>query len=69
MKRFIEFIKVMLSGETDAVSSRRFIAFLAFLAILGTIIAAVFGATIPDFMFWGLITVCLTCLGLATIKP
>lgn len=69
MKKFIEFLRMMIAGETDAVSSRRFIAFSAFLVILGTVLASIFGAEIPEFMFWGLITILLTCLGLTTIKP
>lgn len=64
-----EFIQKLISGENNDVSSRRFTSFLSTGLIILSVFCALFGISIPEFMFWGLVTITLTTLGLTVIKP
>ena len=64
-----DFFNKLISGENNDVSSRRFTSLLSTGLIILVVLVAFFGVEIPEFMFWGLVTITLTTLGLTVIKP
>lgn len=70
-----------LYGDDSKISSKRVVGFNAFLLLIvivivqlctgpvivaGTVVAA--GSVVPEFMFWGIITLIASCFGLNTIE-
>lgn len=68
MSKIREFFLMLLSGDS-VISSRRFVSLVALFFILIVVVLAFFNIDYPSEIFYGLIGLCLTPLGLTTIKP
>ena len=62
------FFYKMISGEDHSVSSRRVLSLFSFILLVIVVIAAIFGKHIPEYMFYGILGLILTPLGMTTIK-
>lgn len=64
----MNFFKNLFVSSNEA-SSKRFVGIVAFFAILIIAFVSLFsGLTLPEFMYMGILTVCLGSLGLTTIE-
>jgi cadmium resistance protein CadD (predicted permease) len=68
IKKIINMVKSLMSGDKDSLSSKRFVGLASFAIVaLASLCNLFFKMTLVDYMFFGLLGLITACFGLNTI--